>query len=672
MPKPIATTISTIERIGRRLAPFMALGALACGGDDGDEPPPPPAGTSFVFSLSASDLCNADVPRPTDLFRGDDLVSELAACPGATDPIEAALEAVTRDDGAPLGAEITLGVGNGDLDAASVAAVTDFSLTSTVGTSTGAAIPGVLLVRATEPSTVGADWSVVAATPLYAGGKLTVTPDAPLEHGFFYALIATDAILAGGGAPVGASPAMALITGVEAIAAGAYEGLDGPTAAKLERERQRLSPVVDMLGRANPPIARERIKSIQGWHSALGPKRLSNMIDSYRTAVQQGRFSYSISRTGGNKSPDMVYRQGTPASFYDRVDHFFEGTISVPNILDDSGHLRPGWATTDVSTTEVPFLISIPKGVMRYGVSLLLPGYGRGNIDARALAQTLGGGATSAVLAIDLPFHGARTVDPATGAPKLVDAASNGDPEFQGPDGIPDASGQGFFSGDPRAARDRIAAAVIEVVHILETLKDGDAFRTNMINPDGRELSIIAQGQTAQIGVHAAAAVRVDTVMLPSGGVGLPALVGDGPDGLKAGFMATVPSAVNDGNLATYLTRLEETVLTGVSLAASAESVKEQYIKTRGLPVRVLLPHGSAGQAGQHVPEAARTALVQLLELPTGALPTGRVSQHKQRCDDFYVHTCRLGEPFGRVLAARQQLGSFISSGGRSPTAPAN
>ena len=666
---PTKSRRSTLAAAGGGLV--AALCFAACGGDDGtDEPPPPPAGTAFVFALNAATPCDATVPRPTDLFRGDDLSSELTTCAPPSDPIEAALQAVTRDDGAALATPIIIGVSGGDLDAASVAARTSFSLTSTVGTSTAAAIPPVLLLRSDDgTSTVAADWTVVSATPLYAGGELLVTPNEPLDNGAFYALVATDSILSGGGVPVGAAPAMALITGAEAIAAGAIEGLDGPTAAKLERERQRLSVVIGLLATAKPPIAREHIKSIQGWHSALGPKRLERVLLAYRTAVGQGRFPYAVTRTVGNRSPDMVYAPGTPASFYENVDHFFQGTITVPNPLDDAGHFRDGWATSDAQTTEVPFLISIPKPTpMRYPVTLMLPGYGRSSLDVRALANAVGGGGRSAVMAIDLPFHGARTVDPATGAARTDDTESNGDPGQQGADGVPDASGQGYLTGAPRAARDRMLAMVLEVVHILETIKDTTAFRTHLISPEGRESQthLIGQGHTAAVAIHAAAAVRIGTLQLPSGGVGIQNLLTDGPPALTDGFMATVPSGVTAANLSDYVARLEATVLSGVAMAESAEVVKERYVNAVGRPVRVLLPHGSQTQTGQHVPAAARQALVSML-----SLPSSRVSEHKLPCDDFFVHTCRLGNDFARVLRARAQFSSFISSGGQTRLDPA-
>src|SRR5688500_13228327 len=96
----------------------LLFGCDGGGGDDGDKPPPPKV-TRLVFEMS--DVCNAKVPSPTDLFTNAEGKSELAACPGPSDPIEKELFFAQLDEGIALTAQVVIPI-DGSLSGASLSA----------------------------------------------------------------------------------------------------------------------------------------------------------------------------------------------------------------------------------------------------------------------------------------------------------------------------------------------------------------------------------------------------------------------------------------------------------------------------------------------------------------------------------------------------------------------
>lgn len=120
----------------------------------------------------------------------------------------------------------------------------------------------------------------------------------------------------------------------------------------------------------------------------------------------------------------------------------------MPKLLDEQGHLRKGWATGTVEMTDLPFQVSLPQGAVGdVPMAVYIPGFGRGRIDGREIANDYATRLGAGVLSVDLWRQGERTIDPATGMSDLGDVApNNGNPEFGGMDGIPDKT-RGFFQG---------------------------------------------------------------------------------------------------------------------------------------------------------------------------------------------------------------------------------
>lgn len=641
---------------------LVVVGALlfgCSGGDDDDGPPPPPKVTRMVFE--AADPCAAKVPEPTDLFRTDDGTSERADCEGPADPVERALYLAQIDEGVPVNAGIVLPI-EGSLDGASLTSTVPFSLT---GPSAGGALPPLVMLRAAGTGTTAEDFEVLGFSTSY-DDAIRISPEVALLPGHRYVIVATNAIKDDERPqkPVTAAPETKLLVGDTPIEAGAVEGLDEAGAARLERSRQRLQPIVSLLADAAPAIPAEAIVSIQSFTTVPAPlDRTTAIFEAYKTAVGQGRYSFTVNTVGGDILPETLY-PGLPPAAYESILAFRKGTITVPQVLGDDLRQREGFPQV-VREIEVPFLMSIPRNATTYPVVLYTPGYGRSKLDARSLANEFAATPEAAVLAIDLRCHGDRSPD-ASGmcadgrtqsevADLTDDEPNNGNPEVVGADGIPDASGQYFFPGDARALRDAQIAAAIEILHVYLTLRDGAAFVAEGINPNTNDIHFIAQGQSALAASMAAAFADVAprTVQLPAGGVGFEELIFSGPEDLTASFEATLPEGIGSDRAMEYVQRMEASFLRSVDIDTFGDLVAEQ-LGAGGQPRRILLNHGSDATA---VPIAARERLIAGVPIPTN-----RVSQHAPACDDFYIFSCRLG--IDDPTAPRQQIVSFMDSNG--------
>lgn len=651
-----------------------SLGLSACGGDD--EPPPPAQVSSFAYAYSATAPCDAVLPRPNDVFVDDDLRSAAGGCGLPADPIEAAIARVMADEGAPVSGKLVLPVEGLALQGDSLTASVAFSLARTSSVVAAGELPPFVLFEQVGSATIASGWRTVAVTAAVTASGVEVTPSAPLAPARRHVLIATTEIRNSAAGRVDPAPQTELLVGTTPIAAGAAEGLDAAGAAALERERLRLAPLVGLLARAMPPIPAASIAAIQGFTTQLGSQRLAREVAAYQAAAARDRFSFAVTVEGGDLTPASVDSRTVAVcpvgragvGCYDRVRAFRRGTIRVPKLLDAEGHLRAGWSTTAIETVEVPFMASIPTTIPAGGaqVAVLLPGFARGRIDVREIANEYAGRLNAIALAVELDRHGERTVDPATGMPDLTDVRSNGIVDFAAnlPDGVPDKSGAGFFRGEPRAARDAQIAAVIETLHVLEALRRRTAFVQAGLEVDGRTVNLIGHGHSAHIALHVAAyAGNLRTLSLPAGGAGVRELVAGGPELLKSGFLASAPPGVSAANLDAYLARLEETVLTGVSVDASADLAYDKLVRPNRQAPRILLPHGEAARV---VPTAARARLIAALELPTS-----RVSEHHGQCDDFFLFVCSSGDLFAWVAGAVNQMSTFASSGGVTVSAPA-
>lgn len=661
---------SLLTSATRRLAPAcIALLGLHCGGEE--EPPPVPPTTVAVYD-DVQDPCGTAVPKPSDFFFDVDGQTETADCPLPADPILSAIELAQRFDGAPVDSEISIPL-DGSLDPRSLSSTVAFSLTG--GSTTAVSgTPALLVLQRVGTATLADAWSVVDNSVTYNNDAIRMRPDANLAYNTFHTVILTrtaqDAEQPA--QRLGQSATVKALLGADVIAAGAFEGLTAPAAARLERMRQQVAPLVGLLATATPPIAADDIASIHGFTTEKGPAHVTEAIDGYFTAIAGGRYNFE--QTNRVVPFSEVY-PGLPAIAYEGVAEFRVGTIKAPKVLDDEGHLRANW-TQRVETVDIPFTLSIPARAQRYGLTVFVPGFGRGKIDGRAIAPQLAQGASSAVLTIDLRCHGDRApgADGICGENRDAQEVAalqdiepnNGNPEFNGADGIPDASGQGFFPGEPRALRDSQIAAIIEILHVLGAVRAGGTTFGANIDINVGQIHLIAQGHAAPAAVGAVAHLRFPTnsitLQLASAGAGYKELIASGPEDLTQSFIDRMPDGVEGGDLGNYLSEMERTVLLPLDIDAWGAEVR-QRLRLTGNQVRVLMNYG---RVPEYVTQDARDTLVDSL-----SLGSNRRSQHNGACDDFFIYTCRLGDNPAWLTEARGQFASFVSSGGVTFSAPA-
>jgi hypothetical protein len=640
----------------------VLIGALlfGCdgGGDDEDVPPPPKV---TRLSFDASDACNANVPTPTTLFRDEEGKSELGVCPGPADPIEKELFFAQLDEGTPLNAEIVIPI-EGSLDGASLSSTAAFSLTAG-----GSGIPPLLMLEFQNTSTSAADYEVISVSASF-DDAIRVQPSSALRAGYSYVVVATKAIKDDERPQksISGAPETALLLGDDPITA--TGDLDEASAARLERMRLRLAPVVEILANASPPLTAENIVSIQLFSTVPDPRaRIEAIFEAYRVAVQQGRYPFEITMVGAGDLPIEDLYPGLPEVAYENLAGYRQGTITVPQFLGDDLRQRDTFPQV-VRTIEVPFIITIPRSMAPHGVVLYTPGFGRSKLDARALANEMAGTAGVAVLAIDLRCHGDRSPDEngvcAEGRTQSEVAAltdeepNNGNMELVGPDGIPDASGQYFFPGDARALRDTQIAAAIEILHVYNALLAGTTF--SGARPDTSDLHLVAHGHSAYAALLATAfsTTAPRTVQVPAGGTG-PDLILGGPDELLESFVAALPEGIGGDRAGEYVARLEASFLRTVAIETIADRVEER-LSVVGQARKILLNHGSRATA---VPESARDRLAASIPIPAN-----RISRHPQSCDNFFIFSCILGTD--NPTEAREQMVTFVLSDGATVVEP--
>lgn len=653
----------------------LVLGAAACGGDDsGDGPmmaPPPPPSTNVAYQ--ASDPCAANTPTPSDLFFDASGKNEAVSCPLPMDPLDAAVELVERDQRAPLSSQVLIPIA-GDLDFDTLSSTVTFSFTPGQGSPEG--LPPVLLIEF-----VGTSTRVVEADIREASGSISVQPTSELFPARRYAVVATKALEDSDGLALEPSDEVEALLGTDGVEANAFEGLDAETAARLERMRQAVQPVLTALGQGSPPVTRDDIVSIHTFTTRAGNELYPTVVAQYDAAVARGTYGYSIEVEEANIAPTEIYGANVPVTAFENVGSFIRGWVNVPRFLGDDVRFRANW-DTNPEITKIPFLMSIPRQGMTYPVALHVVGFGRSRLDARALANSIGGGPRAAVLAIELRCHGDRspgadgicqdnrtTAEAATLTDQL---SNNGNPEFNGPDGIPDASGVGFFPGDPRQLRDSQLAATLEIMHVLASLRDGAAFTEMSIPVDRQRIHVLAHGYNALPAAAAAAYIatnrRARTIQFLAGGASLSELILNGGAAQREAFNMTLPGGIGGAQAATLLTRVRE-YLAPIELPIFVDVLRERF-RSGASPRRILLPHPSQGQQGvtQYVSEAARNALGRMDGLD---LPSRQISQHLARCDNYFVYTCRLGDNPAILEAATDQIAGFLNSDGVTIPDPA-
>lgn len=641
-PRPVPT---------RGLWPGLIV--LAACGSDPEVPPPPPVTTTAVWVVA--DPCSADLPTPNDFQFDPDGRSTQLGCPLPTDPLEAALAPVTRSLRAPTTAKVRIPF-SGTIDPASVS------------TSSAAGMPAVGLLHRVGTGTSSGDFHLVAASATWVGSAIELTPAAPLAPGDLYLAFTTQALKdqeRPQKAPI-RSPIATLLTGSNPIAAGAVEGLDSGGAARLEALRLALGASVANLA-SSFGVAADKLVTVHGFTVEPGPVGLERMVAAHRAALTANRFPPMATH---RSVPLSEIYAGLPESAYANVLEFHVGTIKVPKVLGADGRIRPTWLT-DGQTIDLPFSFSIPKNAASYPVALLLAGYGRGKRDGRGIANEFAGGPRTAVMTLELRCHGDRSQGTEgtcrddrspTEVAALPDTTNNGNPEFNGGDGVPDGSGVGYFPSDGMALRDSQLAALIEVLHVLWALRQPNAISGFTVN--AARLHLIGMGHHGPVTVAAAALTDANTrnmtVQLPSAGLGYRSLILDGPAPARTAFLAGLPGLTPE-QAGTYLDRLETTALAAFDFRALGATLAGR-VRNGNRIERALLAHPSTAD---QVSMAARQAMIDAL-----TLPRERVSAHASNCAGFFLYTCALGDnPTWRDEARRQMI-TFVDSGGVTVTPP--
>ncbi|MEL6186010.1 MAG: hypothetical protein AAFU79_15405, partial [Myxococcota bacterium] len=542
----------------------------ACGGDDGGEdlPPPPPDPSSIAYAVS--DPCGTGYPSPSDLYFDASGKAGLDACPLPSDPLDAAVETVLRDQRAELEPTITLPI-EGTLDPASLSTALTVSFD---GQGSGDGLPAVLLFEQTGTSSSAEAWRSISVSASAADGTITLRPSRALLPGRLHVVVATSALQdneAMQPQSLTAGPAVSALLGSSAIGAGAFTGLDADGAARLERMRLALQDPLAALAAASPPVGAADIVSVHAFTTRLGMELIPDAIARYDASVRRGTYRYEIKVEQRDIPPADIYGSSVPASAYPNVASFIRGSVVVPRMLGDDVRLRAEWDTV-AETVDVPFLMSIPRQGTSYPVAVQIAGFGRSSLDARSLANVMAGGPRGSVLAIELRCHGRRSPDvngvcvdnrTAAEAASLLDQASNnGNPEFaaSAADGIPDNSGVGYFPGDPRKLRDSQLAAIIEVMHVFASLRDATAWTGENIPVDRFGIHGLAQGYASLPAAAAAGFIddqrRIRTLQFLAGGADLAELILEGGMAQRAQFNDELPGGIGEAQAATLLARL--------------------------------------------------------------------------------------------------------------------
>ena len=683
-PERIPVPRSLTSLLSARARPFLAVaaalclgaGLLACGGDDApppeEEPPPPPPPPTTSLRYDATDPCTTDAPAPNSLFFDANGVSERSACPPPADPIDAAVFRALLNEGATVDSVITLPV-DGTFDGTSLSSTVTFSFTSSTGPSNPqVGLPPIVVLKLVGAATAADGWEVVETSAAFTGGQIRIQPNAPLDTGAEYTVIATRGLRDLETPTKGLVPS-AEVSAVTGMAPVSIANLDATATARLERQRQALQPVLDLLASdaVDPQINRTDIVSIHTFTTQKGFERMTEEVARYYEAIANSVYDFDVTLTEVSLPSIFI---GVPADAYPNVGRFFRGVIKAPRFLGDDGRWRRDWAT-NAETIDIHFTISEPVGVTAGPVVVHVPGYGRGSVDGRSVANGMAQIPAAYVMTIDMRCHGFRGPDTLGDCGEnrtqaeidmLVDATPNNDnPDIGGPDGIPDQSGVGFFPGDPVALRDSQMASVFEILHVLSSLRDPQNYQPN-VSPNVSRIHLIAQGYMASLGLMAVALVedlptRNMTVMLPSGGYGLPELIFNAPVDQRGAFTTGLPENIDDTNYADLFDRLS-LMYEPLNLANYTDTIAERLSVGNSL-TRVLLSHSGIET---FVTATARQALIDAVDIQSN-----RVSEHRPVCDDFHLHSCTAGQEVILQATAVEQLVRFVDSRGVTVVPPA-
>lgn len=647
------------------------LAFAACGDDSGgDDPENGNGGTEGTVVLyEPTDPCDEDTtPQPNQLFSPED----LATCPLPSDPVDAAIAALERGEGAEVDTAIELRVDRTILPESLSSTVT-FSLDGT-GSTDG--LPPLVLLRRVATGTSAESFELVDFVASRDGLKvIRIEPSQDLANGAQYFAIATRAMRDDSEepAPFAASDAVRVVVGdaePEDV-----DITDEDVAARLLAERGRVSDVLALVAQAGQPAIRSTdIVSIHSFRTKLGPERLVRLARRYSEAFAVGRVPLDIAITDNQAQLGEIspIPPDNPDDFDDKVGAIQRGVIAVPRFLDEEGRLRETW-DTDNQSIDVNFLLSEPAGAGSSRIAVMFSGFGRGETDVIPMAPE-NANLNTAIMVVDLRCHGSRSPDPLgvcreerspSEIEGLVDQRpNNGDTRVLpgSPDGIPDDSGRYFFTGDPGKLRDTQIAAALEILHILSVLRFEADVLADAASIDVRdgELALVAHTQAAPVALAALAMFeifpeepvparnRLRRALFLGAGVGYEELILEGPAQLETDFLETAPEGIDEDNVSRYLRELEGTVLEALDPAVLGP-------RTVGL----FAGEGEAaiyypGVDNRDVPVSARERLDDVLD-PDRSVRASNVS-----CEHFLFFPCQ-GNEVQATVQARGPAANFLS-----------
>ncbi|MEM9112852.1 MAG: hypothetical protein AAGD10_04780 [Myxococcota bacterium] len=627
------------------LLPSALLVLAACGGDEpSDEPDPnPPSGEGAQVDIV--DPCAPNAPSPNNFFALPDGTSEVDGCPLQSSGVDAAVERLTRTDGAPINARVSVPV-SVDVEPQSLSSTVTFDLDQ-MGQGTG--VPASVLVAWTGSSTTPESFvEVEDVVTTFESGSVVVDPAADLAFGQRHYTVLTRAITDREDTPLGATAEVRALLGIDSVES---LGLEAAVEARIRRERDRLVPLLAALAVASPPIGPEDIVSVHSFDTTQGPERLQRLGERVFELIDTGSVPFNITVDDAILTPAELSPAVNNAQFPD-VGRVIKGRLDVLNVLSEGLRIRPDW-DQDVQVRPLRFTMTLPVDDSNVqGLALILPGYGRGLNDVLALAQQAAA-QRFATVAFSVRCHGPRSPDGdglcgeqrSDAELEALDAGPNSDDErVAGPDGIPDDSGIAFFPGDAGALRDTQLAAALELLHVFSYFRDrseqfqpavGASFSASRIR-----LGVhghVGQVATAALSIYAVAERRspVQTVTLVQAGAGYRELVLNGPAELRQAFLDTTPDDVTTDNVAQYLGRLESQVLQSLDIERNAPLAGELFTNSIGRLER-------ARSITQGQPQTTSTTALRDMER-AWAFPDSLSPQLMglvEACDEFLFFPC--------------------------------
>jgi hypothetical protein len=640
------------------LRALLVTGLVACGGDDdGDGGSDPSASGGFL--LQPSDPCNPRSPTPSNLFTTGDGTVETVDCALPSDPIEAALEALVRSDGAPV---------DGAVDLPTSVAVLPESLTSTVvfaldGTGSPSGLPPLVALSWSGTATSADAFELVDTVNTVESNSVRLRPRSSFAFGTRHFVVATRALRAepereGRPAPfLTAGPAVEALVGlIDDATLAQRTDLDEAAIARIARERGRLEVVLNLLAETTPAILPEDVVSIHSFDTELGDGLLDAVGARFLELAEEQELPFGVVEEEDNlTAPELL--PAAPADV--NVRSYVIGRVNLIDILNDDLRIRPDW-DTDVRVKPVRFIMARPAaGDGSSGFVLATVGFGRGLNDIIGIAEEAAAPqANKAVMLIPPRCVGPRSPGPdgacvegrtPSEVEDLPDDGPNESPngnrtDVVGADGIPDASGQGYFPGDPGRLRDTQVAQALEVLHLLVTLRDTSLIEDVLGSTiNFSRTSILAHGFTAPAVTAALALWRnsdqpgrgtnepVENAYFAAAGAGYRELILNGPSELRASFLDSAPDGITADNLAAYVRRVEEEALRQFDIdvlgPAAADLFERFDTVQRARLLRTRTP--------DTVPAAAVQAFAD-----AWAFPSTLDDLTLATCDDFLWYSC--------------------------------